>query len=89
MRPEIIKQFGGSIQQVRKAYEQWEQKQEKYNHIPEEEMKTVIKAVEEKQGWLDQQIGLCNNTPKNENPPVTCAKFRSEKQVIWFRSNLV
>jgi len=82
LRPEIVKQFGGSIQQVRKAYEQWEKKDEKYEHISEEDMKKVLKAIEEKQSWLDQQIGLCNNTPKFENPPVTCAKFRAEKQTF-------
>jgi len=56
-------------------------KDDKYSHLTEEEVKTVEKTVQEKWAWLEEKRILLASTLRTQQPPVTVAQIRTEKQV--------
>lgn len=56
-------------------------KDDKYSHLTEEEVKKVEKAVQEKWTWLEEKRILLASTLRTQQPPVTVAQIRAEKQV--------
>lgn len=56
-------------------------KDDKYAHLTEEEVKKVEKAVQEKWTWLEEKRVLLASTLRTQQPPVTVAQIRGEKQV--------
>jgi len=56
-------------------------KDDKYSHLTEEEIKTVEKTVQEKWTWLEEKRILLASTLRTQQPPVTVAQIRAEKQV--------
>lgn len=56
-------------------------KDDKYSHLTEEEVKTVEKTVQEKWAWLEEKRILLASTLRTQQPPVTVAQIRAEKQV--------
>lgn len=56
-------------------------KDDKYSHLTEEEVKTVEKTVHEKWTWLEEKRILLASTLRTQQPPVTVAHIRAEKQV--------
>lgn len=57
-------------------------KDDKYSHLTEEEVKKVEKVVQEKWTWLEEKRMLLASTPRTQQPPVTVAQIRAEKQVF-------
>ncbi|XP_033195781.1 heat shock protein 70Cb isoform X1 [Bombus vancouverensis nearcticus] len=57
-------------------------KDDKYSHLTEEEVKKVEKVVQEKWTWLEEKRMLLASTPRTQQPPVTVAQIRAEKQSL-------
>jgi len=64
-------------------------KDDKYSHLTEEEMKTVEKTVQEKWTWLEEKRILLASTLRTQQPPVTVAQIRAEKQVSIEKKSVV
>lgn len=63
-------------------------KDDKYSHLTEEEVKTVEKTVHEKWTWLEEKRILLASTLRTQQPPVTVAHIRAEKQVSVEKNRL-
>ncbi|XP_053973467.1 97 kDa heat shock protein isoform X2 [Hylaeus anthracinus] len=57
-------------------------KDDKYSHLTEEDVKKVEKAVQDKWQWLEEKRSLLGSTPRTQQPPVTVAQIRAEKQAF-------
>ncbi|CAK9803699.1 97 kDa heat shock protein [Anthophora quadrimaculata] len=57
-------------------------KDDKYAHLTEEEIKKVEKTVQEKWAWLEEKRVLLASTPRTQQPSVTIAHIRGEKQSL-------
>jgi len=64
-------------------------KDDKYSHLTEEEVKIVDKIVHEKWTWLEEKRVLLASTLRTQQPPVTIAQIRAEKQVNIFIKVLI
>jgi len=64
-------------------------KDDKYSHLTEEEVKIVEKIVHEKWTWLEEKRVLLASTLRTQQPPVTIAQIRAEKQVNIFIKVLI
>ncbi|KAI8488965.1 Heat shock 70 kDa protein 4L [Branchiostoma belcheri] len=80
-RPAAFEDLGKMLQQYRKVLDLYAQKDEKYNHIEEEEMKKVEKEVSEKQSWLDGKAQAQKNQPRHQDPVVKVSQIRAEIKV--------
>jgi len=58
---------------------------DKYSHIPGEEMTKVHKEIERGLGWLNDIIGKQNERPKWETPIVTANQIIKERDVRLLR----
>lgn len=75
--------MAGALQLARKGLDQIRTaKDDKYSHLTDEEVTKVDKTVEEKWNWLEEKRVQLMNTLKTQQPPVTVAQIRAEKQVI-------
>ncbi|XP_013782730.1 heat shock 70 kDa protein 4-like [Limulus polyphemus] len=81
-RPAAIDQFCRTMQLTRKALDQYAVNDEQYSHIEAQEMEKVRKAVEEKQQWLDRQLGALSQTAQHQNPPVLVSQIYQELQLF-------
>lgn len=81
-RPKAVDALGKAIQQASKAIDLYRQGDEKYAHIDREEMEKVVKALEEKRAWLDENCATLKALSKTINPPVLAAQFYSERQTL-------
>ncbi|XP_076352426.1 heat shock 70 kDa protein 4-like [Tachypleus tridentatus] len=77
-RPILIDQFYRALQLTRKALDQYAAHNDQYAHIEAQEMEKVNNAVEEKQQWLDQQLGVLSQTPQHHHPPVLVSQIYQE-----------
>ncbi|XP_013790066.1 heat shock 70 kDa protein 4-like [Limulus polyphemus] len=77
-RPVLIDQFYRALQLTRKALDQYATNDEQYAHIEAQEMEKVKNALEEKQQWLDHQLGVMSRTPQHQNPPVLVSQIYQE-----------
>ncbi|XP_070553175.1 heat shock 70 kDa protein 4-like [Ptychodera flava] len=80
LRPKAFEEFGSALQQVRKVLDLYAQKDEKYDHIPEEDMKKVEKALKEKQKWYDTKLNAQNQLAPHQNPAVMSDQILTEKK---------
>nr|AKP54258.1 heat shock protein 4L [Liposcelis bostrychophila] len=80
IRPTVFEDLARSIQQSYKIIDQYRNKDERYNHIPEEDILKAQQETERVGKWLDEKRAKAQSTPKYENPPVTVAQIRQEKQ---------
>ncbi|XP_013418589.1 97 kDa heat shock protein-like isoform X2 [Lingula anatina] len=81
-RPQAFEQLGGALQLIRKALDQYNAKDEKYEHIEASEMKKVEKCLKEKQDWFDKQFNLSSQLPKHKDPAVLASQINSEKEAL-------
>ncbi|XP_078684092.1 heat shock 70 kDa protein 4-like isoform X4 [Branchiostoma floridae x Branchiostoma belcheri] len=81
-RPAAFEDLGKMLQQYRKVLDLYAQKDEKYNHIEEEEMKKVEKEVSEKQSWLDGKAQAQKNQPRHQDPVVKVSQIRAEIKAL-------
>jgi len=79
-----LEELGAALQLAKKGLDQIKTsngKDDKYSHLTEEEVKTVEKTVQEKWTWLEEKRILLASTLRTQQPPVTVAQIRAEKQV--------
>lgn len=83
-RSPALEELAGALQLAKKSLDQIKSpnpKDDKYSHLTEEEVKKVEKAVQEKWTWLEEKRILLAGTVRTQQPPVTVAQIRAEKQV--------
>ena len=56
-------------------------KEDKFDHITEEEIQKVDKMIQEKWNWLENSKKVLNQTPQMEQPTVFANQIKSEQQV--------
>lgn len=84
-RSHALEELGGALQLTKKALDQIKAanpKDDKYSHLTEDEIKKVEKAVQEKWMWLEEKRVLLASTLRTQQPPVTVAQIRAEKQAL-------
>ena len=57
-------------------------KDDKYSHLTEEEVRKLEKVEHEKWVWLQEKRVLLASTPRTQQPPVTVAQIRAERQSL-------
>lgn len=83
-RKYVIEDLAHALQLARKGIDQvLTCKDDKYNHITEEELKTVEQVVMEKWQWLEEKRAELARAPLTQKAPVSVADIRAEKQVRW------
>lgn len=84
-RNHAIEELAGALQIAKKGLDQIRQsaagRDDKFSHLTDEEIRKVEKAVEEKWGWLEEKRASLSGTSRTQQPPVTIAQIRAEKQV--------
>ncbi|XP_029165256.1 97 kDa heat shock protein isoform X3 [Nylanderia fulva] len=84
-RSHALEELGKALQLAKKGLNQIEAsvgKDDKYSHLTEEEIKTVDKTVQEKWIWLEEKRMVLASLPRTQQPPVTVAQIRAEKQSL-------
>ncbi|TGZ48125.1 Uncharacterized protein DBV15_04389 [Temnothorax longispinosus] len=84
-RSYALEELGVALQLAKKSLDQIKMsngKDDKYSHLTEEEVKTVEKTVQEKWTWLEEKRILLASTLRTQQPPVTVAQIRAEKQAL-------
>ncbi|CAH1268173.1 HSPH1 [Branchiostoma lanceolatum] len=81
-RPAAFEELGKMLQQYRKVLDLYTQKDEKYNHIEEEEMKKVETEIAEKQSWLDGKAQAQKNQARHQDPVVKVTQIRAETKAL-------
>ncbi|XP_049861111.1 heat shock 70 kDa protein 4 [Schistocerca gregaria] len=78
----VLEEFGAALQLTRKAVDQWRAGEERYNHLAEADMQQVEQKVEQCHRWLEEKRSQLASTPRTQNPPITVAQIRQEKQAF-------
>ncbi|KAL0107035.1 hypothetical protein PUN28_015529 [Cardiocondyla obscurior] len=84
-RSYVLEELAVALQLAKKSLDQIKishGKDDKYSHITEEEIKTVEKTIQEKWTWLEEKRILLASTLRTQQPPVTVAQIRAEKQAL-------
>lgn len=84
-RNHALEEIAGALQLTKKGADHIKAsigKDDKYSHITEEEIKKVEKAIQEKWSWLEEKRVQLAGTPRTQQPPVTVAQIRAEKQAL-------
>nr|AKB96224.1 heat shock protein [Cherax destructor] len=77
--PAAFESLLSSVQLARKATEQFNQGDEKYNHLDGAQVEKVEKVIVEKQEWVDKNLGVITATALHVDLPITSSQVRSEK----------
>ncbi|XP_076619212.1 heat shock protein 70Cb isoform X2 [Colletes latitarsis] len=84
-RNHALEELAGALQLAKKGLDLIKAsngKDDKYSHLTEEEVKKVEKTVQEKWAWLEEKRVLLASTDRTEQPPITVAQLRAEKQTL-------
>ncbi|XP_017796871.1 PREDICTED: 97 kDa heat shock protein isoform X2 [Habropoda laboriosa] len=84
-RGHALEELAGALQLAKKGVDLIRAsigKDDKYSHLTEEEIKKVEKTVQDKWSWLEEKRMLLAGTPRTQQPPVTIAHIRAEKQSL-------
>ncbi|XP_076237463.1 heat shock protein 70Cb isoform X2 [Calliopsis andreniformis] len=84
-RNHAIEELAGALQLAKKGVDLIRAshgKDDKYSHLTEEEIKKVEKTIQEKWSWLEEKRVQLAGTPRTQQPPVTIAQIRAEKQSL-------
>ncbi len=73
--------MGRSLQLIKKALNQFEEKDEKYSHLDPADVGRVVKLVEEKSKWFEDKLNLTNKMNKCEDPTILVSQIKFEKDV--------
>uniref|UniRef100_A0A0B6ZQN1 Uncharacterized protein n=1 Tax=Arion vulgaris TaxID=1028688 RepID=A0A0B6ZQN1_9EUPU len=75
-------EMGSVIQHVRKFLDQWNLKDEKYDHIEKTEVDKVEKILTEKSNWFGSRMTQMAHLKHYDNPVVLASQVRTEKQIL-------
>ncbi|XP_015608782.1 97 kDa heat shock protein isoform X2 [Cephus cinctus] len=84
-RNQALEELAGALQIAKKGLDQIKAshgKDDKFSHITDENIKKIEKIVQEKWSWLEENRVILASTPRTQQPPVTIAQIRSEKQAL-------
>lgn len=84
-RNQVLDELAGALQLARKGVDHIKLsagKDDKYSHLTDEEVRKVEKTVQEKWAWLEEKRVLLAGTPRTQQPPVTIAQIRAERQSL-------
>ncbi|XP_046748462.1 97 kDa heat shock protein isoform X2 [Diprion similis] len=89
-RNHAVEELAGALQITKKSLDQIRQsaaagggqEESKYSHLTDEEIKKVEKAVDEKWSWLEEKRVALSGIQRTQQPPVTVAQIRAEKQAL-------
>ncbi|XP_043476010.1 97 kDa heat shock protein isoform X2 [Leptopilina heterotoma] len=84
-RTHALEELGGGLQLAKKGVDQIKlsaEKDDKYSHITDEEIKKLEKVIHEKWMWLEEKRSILLSTPRTQQPPILVAQIRSEKQSL-------
>lgn len=77
-RPAAFDQLGKHLMHVTKFLQLWNEKDEKYDHISEEEITKVGKLHQEIADWYNAKLQQQSVVPKYQDPVVTIADIQSK-----------
>lgn len=78
-RPGAFQAFGSVLQQVRKFLDLYLQKDERYSHIEQQDVKKVEKCLKEKSEWFERTQNQQNQRKIFEDPLVSCSEINSQR----------
>ncbi|XP_058796639.1 heat shock 70 kDa protein 4 isoform X2 [Phymastichus coffea] len=86
-RAPAMEELAGALQLAKKAVDQIrathkDPKNDKYDHITNEDLGKVEKHVQEKWSWLEDTRALLNQTPLTQQPPVYVNQIRARRQSL-------
>ncbi|XP_046432561.1 heat shock 70 kDa protein 4 isoform X1 [Neodiprion fabricii] len=91
-RNQAVEELAGALQITKKSLDQIRQsaaaaaaggqEESKYSHLTDEEIKKVEKAVDDKWAWLEEKRIALSGLQRTQQPPVTVAQIRAEKQAL-------
>lgn len=58
-----------------------------YDHLDAAEVEKVEKGLNEKRQWMDQQMALLSNLPREMDPPITIQQLHNERQAFESMAN--
>ena len=61
--------------------DQYKAGDDRYSHLAESDIEKVQQSVEQTHKWLEEKRTVLAGAPRTQNPPVTVAQIRQEKQV--------
>jgi len=79
MRPEWIEAFQGTVSNYRGAVENGG---EKYSHIAEEKLASIVKACNDAEAWLKDMCQKQEGLPKHEKPVLLCADMEQKNKEL-------
>ncbi|XP_075240557.1 heat shock protein 105 kDa-like [Convolutriloba macropyga] len=81
-RPAVLEKLGSRIQHYSKILDLYSQNSPDYDHISEEDMKKVKKAVDEKRKWFEDAFSKLGKLEKHQNPPILVAAINDESKSL-------
>jgi hypothetical protein len=81
LRPNVLEELACVLQLTRKAVDQYRAGDDRYSHLAESDIQKVQQTAELTHKWLEEKRATLAGTPRTQNPPVTVAQIRQEKQV--------
>jgi len=81
-RTAALEEFSKCIQLSLKVIGQFKAGDEKFNHLDAQEVAKVEETVNTASGWLEEKRQLLSSCPKTQDPPITSAQIREEKEVL-------
>ncbi|XP_039264715.1 heat shock 70 kDa protein 4-like [Styela clava] len=81
-RPAAFDQLGKSLMHVTKFLQLWNEKDEKYDHISEEDITKVGKIHQETSDWFNTKMQQQSQLPKHQDPAVTLADIQSKTKEL-------
>jgi molecular chaperone DnaK (HSP70) len=88
-RPKVLEQFGARIQHFAKVLDMYAQKAVEYDHIPEDDMKRVKSAVDEKRKWFDDACNKLGRISKYDDPPILVSAISEQTRFLDSTCNAV
>ncbi|PSN34539.1 Heat shock 70 kDa protein 4 [Blattella germanica] len=86
LRPGALEELASVLQLTRKAVDQYRGGDDRYSHLTDSDIQKVQQTAEQTHKWLEEKRAALAGTPRTQNPPITVAQIRQEKQVsilVW------
>lgn len=80
--PSAFEAFGTSLTHYRKIVDLYSNKDEKYVHLDEADVKKAVKRIEEKQQWFNQKMQENAKCPLHTTPSVFPSQVLTEKRLL-------
>lgn len=82
LRPTALEELACALQLTRKAVDQYRTGDERYSHLADSDVQKVQQTAEQTHKWLEEKRAALAGTPRTQNPPITVAQIRQEKQTF-------